>query len=90
MTRIESPGWSAATIAVAPCFMIPALCHAISSTVAPRRLVWSSPSDEMPHTLGRRITFVESYSPPMPTSMMATSTRSAQKMLNASTVRNWK
>ena len=58
--------------------------------VCPRRLVWSSPRLVTPVTTGLSMMLVQSYSPPIPTSMMATSTASAQKMLKARMVRNLK
>ena len=74
-TAIAPSGWGAVK-AIAPGFMMPALCHAISSIVLPSMAVWSMPRLVMPVTVGFSMMFVLSYSPPIPHSMIAVSTPS--------------
>ena len=69
---------------------MPAFCQAISSSVLPRMLVWSRSNEVIPQTLGERTIFVLSYSPPIPTSRMATSTFSWTKMYKDITVKKAK
>lgn len=71
-------------------FMMPPLCHAISSMVLPSIAVWSIPKLVMPVTVGLTRMFVLSYSPPMPHSIIAVSTPSLMYVWNAIKVRNLK
>ena len=48
--------------------MIPALAEAIFSSVSPSTSVWSRPMLQMTEASGVEMTFVESSSPPSPTS----------------------
>jgi len=82
-------GWGAVKLGV-PVFMIPALCHAISSIVSPSIAVWSMPKLVMPVTVGASMMLVLSYSPPMPHSMTAVSTPSHIYVWKAINVRNRK
>jgi hypothetical protein len=65
--------------------MMPDLVRAISATVLPSRAVWSSEIGVKTATCPSP-TLVESHSPPMPTSMTATSTVASAKQAKASTV----
>ena len=65
--------------------MMPALVRAISATVSPRRFWWSSAIGAKTATCPSA-TFVESHSPPMPTSSTMTSTGASAKIANARTV----
>ena len=63
------------TVNAATSFLnIPLLCHAMLSNVLPNTETWSSPKLVTPVQLGCGTIFVESYSPPTPTSTTAAST----------------
>ena len=62
--------------------MMPAFSNAIASIVSPRNCWWSNPIDVIA-PIGGAITLVESYRPPRPTSMTATSTSARRNSSNA-------
>ncbi len=76
--------WIAETT-VAAGLMIPDFVRAISVTVRPSRAVWSRAIGVKTATCPSA-TFVESHSPPIPTSITMTSTGASAKVAKASTV----
>ena len=66
---------------------MPPLCQAISGSVGPRTKTWSMARTLNPVTIGFSTIFVESYSPPMPTSSTTAPTRSQRYVWNARRVK---
>ena len=88
IARSSSAFASGTCTAETPCatgLMMPDFVRAISATVEPSRCVWSSAIGVKTATWPSA-TLVESHSPPMPTSITATSTGASAKLEKASTV----
>ena len=73
-----------------PGFIMPDLCHAMSSIVGPNRWIWSSAIEVMPTAVGDLMMFVASHSPPRWVSIIATSTFSSMKTWKARRANSWR
>ncbi|CPU67470.1 Uncharacterised protein [Mycobacteroides abscessus] len=85
----STSGRCAAETTVAPSLTMPDLTVAISSSVLPSHRSWSSATGVTTAT-SASTTLVESHSPPMPTSTIATSTGVSANAANATPVRTSK